>query len=74
MTQQNLILKYIQTHKRGITQKDAFEKFGCTRLSAVINALKRKGYAIDSRRETVNTRYGHTSIARYLWSDNGSNQ
>ena len=40
MTQQNLILKYIQTHKRGITQKDAFEKFGCTRLSAVINALK----------------------------------
>jgi hypothetical protein len=67
MTQQKMILNYIQTHKSGITQKDAFEKFGCTRLSAVINALRKKGHKIDATRETVITRYGNTSIARYTY-------
>lgn len=68
MTQQNTVLKYLQTHKSGLTSKDAIEKFGCTRLSAVIKALKKKGYNITSSRETVYTRYGHVSIARYTFN------
>ena len=67
MYQQKMILKYLQSHKSGLTSKDAIEKFGCTRLSAVVKALKNKGYNINSTRETVNTRYGHVSIARYTW-------
>lgn len=66
MNQQKTILKYIQTHKRGITSKEAIEKFGCTRLSAVVHTLKRKGYNITSWRETVPTRYGQASIAHYV--------
>jgi len=64
-TQQGAILRYIQKNKKGITSKDAFEKFGCTRLSAVINALNKKGYNIQSERETVKGRYGNVSITRY---------
>ena len=69
MKQIDLILKYMQTHKKGITSKDAFENFGATRLASVIWHLKRKGHNIVSTRETVPTRYGHTSITRYTLED-----
>lgn len=65
MKQQELILKYLETHKRGLTSKEAIEKFGATRLSGVIFKLKSKGHKIASVRETVFTRYGHASVARY---------
>lgn len=66
MKQQEMILKHLKTHKRGITSKDAIEKYGCTRLSGVIFSLKRKGHNIRSVRESVPTRYGSASIARYF--------
>lgn len=66
MKQQELILKHLKSHKRGLTSKDAIERYGCTRLSGVIFQLKRKGYKISSIREYVPTRYGHASIARYF--------
>lgn len=65
-TQQGLILNYMKTHRNGITSKDAIEKFGCTRLSAVIKNLEHKGYKFVSKRELVKTRYGSTSVARYF--------
>ena len=65
ITQQDSILRYIQQHKAGITSKEAFERFGCTRLAAVICALNRKGYNIQRQRETVKGRYGNVSITRY---------
>lgn len=65
MTQQKEILNYIQTHKKGITSKIAIEKFGCTRLAAVIAALEKKGYVFEHSRETVLSRHGKTSVARY---------
>ena len=66
MTQQDAIVKYIKTHKRGITSKDAIEKFGCTRLSAVIATIERtRGLKIDHKREKVEGRYGPVSITRY---------
>ena len=65
MTQQKAILNFIQTHKKGLSSKEAIERFGCTRLAAVIAALERKGYIFDHVRETVPTRYGKTSVTRY---------
>ncbi len=32
----------------GLTSLEAIEKFGCTRLSAKIFDLRKKGYAIES--------------------------
>lgn len=65
-TQQDMILKHLKTRKKGITSKEAIEKYGCTRLSAVINALRKKGHKISVWRENVPTRYGNTSIAHYV--------
>ena len=65
MKQIDLILKHLKTHKNGITSKDAIEAYGCTRLSAVISNLEKKGNRISHTRETVLTRYGNTSITRY---------
>jgi len=74
MNQQNTILRHLQTHKSGITSKDAIERYGCTRLSAVIKALEKKGHEISHVRETVPTRYGSVSIMRYFMEEpNGFN-
>lgn len=69
MNQQNTILHHLKHHKMGITSKEAIEQYGCTRLSAVIKALERKGHHIVHTRETVPTRYGSASIARYIYAD-----
>ena len=67
MTQQGLIIKHLKTHpKVGITSKEAIERYSCTRLSAVINAIEKKGYVINKTRETVQTKYGNVSITRYV--------
>jgi len=67
MNQQQSILKYLKSHKKkGITSKEAIDLFGCTRLSAQIAALEHKGHRFDHIRETVQTRYGSTSIVRYI--------
>ena len=68
MLQQEAVLAYLKKNKRtGLTSMDAIEKFGCTRLSAVIFNLKRKGNDIRTVRESVPTRYGRSvSIARYF--------
>lgn len=44
----DLILKYLQTHKRGITTMDAITKYRITRLSGRIFDLKKRGYQIES--------------------------
>lgn len=45
VTQNDEVLNYIKEH-RGITSMDAYDKLGCTRLSARIADLKNMGYAI----------------------------
>ena len=47
-TQKDLVLKYLQTHKKGINKKIAEEKFNIKKLSAVISALKKSGVEIIS--------------------------
>ena len=69
MKQQDMILKHLLNNKKGITSKDAIELYGCTRLSAVINQLQKKGHRIVHTRECVPTRYGNVSITRYSMED-----
>ncbi len=58
-TQRSEVLKYLQTHK-GITSMQAIEKFGATRLSAIIFDLKRKGYNIVTIMKDGENRYGES--------------
>ena len=66
MSQNEKILKYLQTHKRGITQLKALEKFGCLRLSGRIHDLREQGYPIMTNIVEVPNRYGEVSrVAEY---------
>lgn len=58
MTQNEKILKYLKTHKGGITPLKAMEKFGCMRLSGRIHDLRVMGYSISSEIVEVRNRYG----------------
>ena len=48
-SQADAILKYMETHKKGITPIDALELCGCFRLSARIWDLRHKGFVFESR-------------------------
>lgn len=58
-TQRGEVLKYLQTHK-GITSIQAIEKFGATRLSAIIFDLRKKGYNIVTITKEGENRYGES--------------
>lgn len=60
MSQNEKILKYLKTHKRGITPQIAYEKFGCLRLSGRIWDLKADGNKISTTIVEVPNRYGDT--------------
>lgn len=69
MSQNDKILKYMETHKRGITPLTAMEKFGCMRLSGRIHDLRERGYEISSELVEVRNRYGEKCrVARYTLS------
>lgn len=58
MTQCDKVLRYMQTHKRGITPLQAMEQFGCMRLTSRIHDLRQMGYEISSTMVEVKNRYG----------------
>lgn len=62
------VFQYLLANKdKGLTSKEAFEKFGVTRLAAVIHDL-RKDYIIDTVMQDGKTRYGKVSkYARYFY-------
>ena len=61
-TQINVVRDYMLAgHK--ITSKEAFEMFGITRLSAVIFALRKRGFIITTTTRKCKTRLG--TIAEY---------
>lgn len=43
---------------KSLTSKEAWEKWGITRLSAIIHNLRRKGYDIETTDEWSYNRYG----------------
>ena len=64
MSQNKQILRYLQTHKRGLTPIDALNKFGCFRLSARIADLRGLGWDIRTDREKNKNNDGYH--ARYF--------
>ena len=58
MTQCEKILKFMETHKRGITPLQAMDHFGCMRLSGRIHDLREMGYKISSDLVEVKNRDG----------------
>ena len=65
-TQNDKILRYLKTHKRGITQLQALERFGCMRLASRISDLRDMGYAISTDMIAVRNRDGETChVANY---------
>lgn len=60
------ILKHLKTHKKGITPAQAYDKYGCMRLSGRIFDLRRMGYSIKSEKIAVRDRDGETKhVAQY---------
>lgn len=65
-SQNEQILHYLQTHKRGLTQYKALERFGCLRLSGRIHDLREAGYQIMTNIIEVPNRNGEIShVAEY---------
>lgn len=65
-TQNDRVLAYIRLHG-GITSLEAYDKLGCTRLSARIKDLKEMGVAIGKVMVDRPNRYGETvRVAQYF--------
>ena len=54
-SQCNRLLRYLKSHKSGITTYQAFQILGIHRISARVSDLRERGYHIDTimHRETV---------------------
>lgn len=66
-SQKSEVLKYMQTHKVGITSIQAISEFGATRLSDIIYRLRKDGWNIGVRDIQKKNRYGHTVVfAQYF--------
>ena len=67
ISQNQKILKYMRTHRKGITPMDALKFCGCFRLSARIHDLKEEGHNIYKTMEYVETEEGtRKGYARYF--------
>ena len=65
-SQCEMILKYLQTHKTGITPLQALDKFGCQRLSGRIYDLRDEGHNILTNMIEVKDRFGNAKrVAQY---------
>ena len=71
-TQADIILEHLQTAT--ITSIEAIERYGITRLAAVVSQLRAKGHKIIARNKTVTTRYGKTTVAVYELRDGGDDE
>ena len=60
MTQKQVVLDHLLSGKE-LSSIEAISLYGATRLGAIIFNLKKEGYIINSRREKVKNRFGHTS-------------
>lgn len=66
-SKQDKVLDYLKTHKRGITQATAIDRFQAYRLSSIIFRLKQQGYNIITNMEYHENKDGYMSgYARYV--------
>ncbi len=64
-TQAQMVIDYIREFG-SITPLDALRDLGVMRLASRISELKKNGYAIEKKTETVMNRWGKkTTVARY---------
>lgn len=64
MTQTDAILSALLRGDR-LTQLEAYDRFGCTRLPARVWDLRKAGHVVQERMVRVPTRYGTTEVAEY---------
>ena len=71
-TQNDAVLRYL-IDNGSITQLEAINELGCTRLASRIHDLREKGFEITSKMEKVPTRYGSAWVAVYrlVWHQGG---
>ena len=62
--QKTVVIKYMQAHKRGISQREAY-KMGIYRLSAVIFELRKAGHRIWTETKEVINADGSVSRVGY---------
>ena len=66
MTQEKRALRYLQTHKRGLTPLDFWVKLGIYRASDTVYKLRRAGYEIKTTRKKVKNQFGEEcNVALY---------
>lgn len=65
MTKTQAVLNHLKANKN-ITSWEAIQKFGATRLSAIIFNL-RANYNIETQMIEVPTRFGDTRVAKYIY-------
>ena len=61
-SQNERVLKYLQTPKRGITQYQALDKLGVMRLASRISDLREMGYPI--LKDTIEVRNRYDEVCR----------
>ena len=60
------VLRYMKENG-SISSMEAFREFGATRLSAIIFALRKRGYEIETEIWTCTNRYGkNVDFAKYI--------
>ena len=67
MTQNEKIIRYLKTHKRGITPLVAMDKFGIMRLTSRIHDIRSMGYKVSSEIVEVKNRYGEKCRVSRYW-------
>lgn len=73
-SQTEAIIAHLQKHGH-ITSRQAFKKYGVTRLSAKIYNLRHNGYRIISEIIRVDTRYGRkTNVAKYILKEDAGDR
>lgn len=67
LTQHEEVRKHLETYGH-ITSMEAFERYGATRLSAIIYNLKKEGMNITTEQTKGTTRYGRAvTFATYVY-------
>ena len=75
MTNKTTEIKKHLLEKKNITSMDAIELYGATRLSGIIYNLRRKGYHIINKEETIIDRYGNECrYVRYIYLGNNKQE
>ena len=55
-TQKSDIIKHLK--KRYLSNWDAYELLGCTKLGTRVSELIQQGYEVDKKKQLITTRYG----------------